>query len=202
MLIVSLCMLSYISLDKIFPVQILVRDINEAMLDVGCKRAQKFGFQQGDCIYIYIYIYYIDLQMSIGNAEKLDLESESQDFYTVAFGVRNITNREIALKEAHRVLKPGGKMLILEMSKVEVPVIRELYGFYAFEIVPLMGKLLAKESELPYTYLVESAKLFPSQEEFSAMLREAGFEHVVHRNLMWGVVAIHIATKANATIPI
>lgn len=130
-----------------------------------------------------------------GNAELLANEKdESYDFYTIAFGLRNVTNRAKALKQAWRVLRKGGKIFCLEMSKVQVPLFREIYDWYSFKLVPSMGDMFAKDMET-YKYLVESVKMFPNQEELRGMFIEAGFSQCSFKNMTGGIVAIHQGTK-------
>ncbi len=130
------------------------------------------------------------------NAEILPNEKdESYDFYTVAFGLRNITDRAKALRQAWRVLRKGGKIFCLEMSKVQVPLFREIYDWYSFSLIPSMGDLFAKDMAT-YKYLVESIKMFPNQEQLRTMFTQAGFTDCRFKNLTGGIVAIHQGTKA------
>ena len=125
-------------------------DINPDMLDVGKKRAVEKGI-------------FHDLQFMVLNAEDLSvLESDSLDLYTIAFGIRNVTDRPKALKEAHRVLRKGGRFMCLEFSEVVVPGFKQFYEQYSFNVIPEMGKLIANDRD-SYQYLVESIRMFPKQ---------------------------------------
>lgn len=156
-------------------------DISPEMLTVGQRRVADAGLTQRiDCIE--------------GNAEALPFADKSFDAYTIAFGIRNVTHIDTALAEAMRVLKIGGRLLVLEFSHVEVPMLDRLYDFHSFEVIPRLGKLAAGDAEA-YRYLVESIRRFPTQEAFAAMIRDAGFERVTYRNLTGGVAAIHSAWK-------
>ncbi len=129
-----------------------------------------------------------------GNAESLSFANSSFDAYTIAFGIRNVTHIDAALKEAYRVLKPGGRFLCLEFSHVQVPVLDQLYDFHSFEVIPRLGQLAAGDRDA-YQYLVESIRKFPSQEAFAQMVRTAGFERVTYRNLTGGIAAMHSGWK-------
>ena len=125
-----------------------------------------------------------------GNAQALPFPDKSFDAYTIAFGIRNVTHIDMALKEAYRVLKPGGRFLCLEFSEVQIPIMDKLYDAWSFNAIPRLGELTAGDRE-SYQYLVESIRKFPKQEAFAAMTREAGFERVTYRNLTGGIAAIH-----------
>ena len=129
-----------------------------------------------------------------GNAEALPFEASTFDAYTIAFGIRNVTHIDQALREAFRVLKPGGRFMCLEFSSVEVPILDKLYDFHSFEVIPRLGALTAGSAQ-PYEYLVESIRKFPNQETFAGMVRAAGFERVSYRNLTGGVAAMHSGWK-------
>ncbi len=129
-----------------------------------------------------------------GNAESLSFANSSFDAYTIAFGIRNVTHIDAALKEAYRVLKPGGRFLCLEFSHVQVPVLDQLYDFHSFEVIPRLGQLATGDRDA-YQYLVESIRKFPSQEAFAQMVRTAGFERVTYRNLTGGIAAMHSGWK-------
>lgn len=122
------------------------------------------------------------------------MADESVDLYTISFGIRNVTNIPKALKEAHRVLKKGGRFMCLEFSKVQNPLFREFYKFYSFNVIPQMGKIVANDYD-SYKYLVESIEMFHSQEEFKRLIIEAGFKNVQYTNLTNGIVAIHSGFK-------
>ncbi|WP_341793643.1 MULTISPECIES: bifunctional demethylmenaquinone methyltransferase/2-methoxy-6-polyprenyl-1,4-benzoquinol methylase UbiE [unclassified Rickettsia] len=156
-------------------------DINQEMLDKAKKRAINLNFLQ-------------NLDYVLANAENLPFPDNSFDYYTIAFGIRNIPNIDKALKEAHRVLKPMGKFLCLEFSKLEEGYFKNFYEFYSFNIIPKIGQIITNNQEA-YQYLVESIKLFPSQDDFKIMIQNAGFEEVRYKNLTNGVVAIHSAYK-------
>lgn len=156
-------------------------DISPEMLAVGRRRveAAKLG-QRIDCVE--------------GNAEGLPFPDGTFDAYTIAFGIRNVTHIEQALREAYRVLKPGGRFLCLEFSTVEVPMLDRLYDFHSFEVIPRLGALTAGAAQ-PYEYLVESIRNFPNQATFATMIGGAGFERVSYRNLTGGVAAMHSGWK-------
>ena len=129
-----------------------------------------------------------------GNAEALPFASQTFNAYTIAFGIRNVTHIDRALAEAYRVLKPGGRLLVLEFSKVDVPILDRLYDFHSFQVIPRLGALTAGAAQ-PYEYLVESIRKFPDQETFAGMISTAGFERVSYRNLTGGVAAMHSGWK-------
>ncbi len=129
------------------------------------------------------------------NAEDLkDLKSDDYDLYTIAFGIRNVTNRQKALSEAYRVLRKGGRFMCLEFSEVEVPIFKQFYDFYSFNVIPQLGHFIANDKD-SYQYLVESIRKFPKQTEFAHLIEEAGFKVVTYTNLTGGVVAIHSGFK-------
>ena len=161
--------------------EVTVCDINPEMLEQGKKNAINRGITQG-------------ISWQCGNAESLPFEDNSFDYYTIAFGIRNVTHIDKALEEAHRVLKPGGRFLCLEFSKVTNPVLAKCYDLYSFHAIPHMGKILAGDSE-SYQYLVESIRRFPDQETFKQMIETAGFRNVKYRNLTFGTVALHSGWK-------
>jgi demethylmenaquinone methyltransferase/2-methoxy-6-polyprenyl-1,4-benzoquinol methylase len=125
-----------------------------------------------------------------GNAEALPIADRRFDFYTIAFGIRNVTHIEAALHEAFRVLKRGGRFLCLEFSDVQTPMLDRLYEGYSFQVIPRLGEIVAKDGEA-YRYLVESIRRFPDQQRFADMIRAAGFERVSYRNLSGGIAALH-----------
>jgi len=161
---------------------VVVCDINPSMLGVGQDRARDRG--------------YLDSQIKWqeGDAQALPFDDNSFDCYTIAFGIRNVVKIDAALKEARRVLKPGGRFLCLEFSKVTVPGLDVLYNTYSFQIIPPLGHVIAGDWN-SYQYLVESIQQFPDQETFSSMIREAGFGFVKHENLTGGIAAVHSAFK-------
>ncbi len=130
-----------------------------------------------------------------GNAEALPFRASAFQFYTIAFGIRNVPNIQSALCEALRVLKPGGRFLCLEFSQVQVPVLAELYRQYSDTVVPALGRVVAGDAE-PYRYLVESITKFPNQRRLAGMMEEAGFARVQFRNLSGGIAAMHSGIKA------
>lgn len=160
---------------------ITVADINPAMLDVGAERAAKRGIADS-------------LQFLAADAERLAVESASIDAYTVAFGLRNVTDLDAALKEAYRVLKPGGRFLCLEFSKPALPLLGPIYDRYSFAVLPKLGKIVAKDGE-SYRYLAESIRRFPVQGAFAEQIRQAGFDQVKVRNLSGGIAALHSAWR-------
>lgn len=157
---------------------VVVCDINTAMLKEGERKAASQGIDA------------TSIEWVEGNAENLPFEDRAFDSYTIAFGIRNVTDRPAALREARRVLRPGGRFLCLEFSKVIVPGLQQLYDVYSFRVIPEIGRVVAGDAE-SYRYLVESIRMFPGQEEFASMVREAGFRAVMYENLTAGVVAIH-----------
>lgn len=153
-------------------------DINAAMLKVGRDRL----FDQG-----------VITPACLCDAEALPFAENYFDFVCVAFGLRNMTNKNAALTEMYRVLKPGGVLMVLEFSKVHKPL-EKLYDLYSFKLLPFMGKIIAKDAE-SYQYLAESIRMHPSQEELKQMLLDVGFGKVNYHNLTFGVTALHKAYK-------
>jgi demethylmenaquinone methyltransferase / 2-methoxy-6-polyprenyl-1,4-benzoquinol methylase len=153
-------------------------DINEAMLRVGRDRLTNKG---------------LATPSALCDAEKLPFASESFDLVTVAFGLRNMTHKDVALAEMTRVLKPGGRLLVLEFSKVH-PSLQKPYDTYSFTLLPLMGKYVAKD-EASYRYLAESIRMHPDQETLKTMMETAGLARVEYFNLTAGVVALHKGVK-------
>lgn len=129
-----------------------------------------------------------------GDAEQLPIADASQDAYTIAFGIRNCTHLDRVLKEAHRVLKPGGRFLCLEFSKLTVPGLDTIYDVYSFSVLPRLGEVVAGDGAA-YRYLAESVRRFPSQRAFAAAIAEAGFGQVKFRNLSGGIAAMHSGWK-------
>jgi demethylmenaquinone methyltransferase/2-methoxy-6-polyprenyl-1,4-benzoquinol methylase len=160
--------------------EIVVLDINGDMLEVGRDRASKRGLSQLDFVQ--------------ANAESLPFPDAHFDAYTIAFGIRNVPRIDLALAEAFRVLKPGGRFLCLEFSQVAVPGLDKIYEAYSFNVIPTIGKLVAGDGE-PYRYLVESIRRFPRADDFEGMIRKAGFRRTGFERLTGGVVAIHSGWK-------
>ncbi len=155
---------------------VMVSDINPDMLKVGMERAEKRGLER--------------LIWQVENAEKLSFADNSFDAYTIAFGIRNVTNIPAALREAHRVLKRGGRFYCLEFSTSEWPGFGEIYDRYSEHLIPRIGKAVANDEE-SYRYLVESIRRFPRMEEFRRMIGEAGFKSTNVEPILGGLVAIH-----------
>jgi demethylmenaquinone methyltransferase/2-methoxy-6-polyprenyl-1,4-benzoquinol methylase len=153
-------------------------DINEAMLRQGRDRLLDEG---------------LVLPTSLADAEKLPFKSESFDLVSVAFGLRNMTHKDLALAEMCRVLKPGGRLLVLEFSRIAEPL-RKPYDWYSFNILPRLGSLFAGDAE-SYRYLAESIRMHPDQATLKAMMKTAGFGHVDVHNLSAGIVALHAGIK-------
>lgn len=158
-----------------------VLDINGSMLDVGRERAAKRGLAE-------------KVDFVEANAEALPFPDESFDAYTIAFGIRNVPHIDVALGEAFRVLKTGGRFLCLEFSEVEAPILDKFYETWSFRAIPRIGRLVTGDGE-PYSYLVESIRKFPNQADFAAMIGRAGFERVAFRNFTGGVAALHSGWK-------
>ena len=130
----------------------------------------------------------------VANAESLPFADKTFDAYTIAFGIRNVTHIERALSEAYRVLKPGGRFLCLEFSKVDNPMLERLYDLWSFNAIPAIGQAIAND-RAAYEYLVESIRRFPPQKTFAAMIETAGFKQVKWRDLSGGIVAMHSGWK-------
>lgn len=153
-----------------------VCDMTAAMLDEGRRRADVAGRHGVDWV--------------CGDAMALPFPDKSFDAYTISFGIRNVTRIDEALREARRVLKPGGRFLCLEFSPVELPVFDKIYDWYSFNVIPRMGALVTGDSE-SYQYLVESIRRFPDRRRFARMIEEAGFSRVSRLDMSGGAVAIH-----------
>lgn len=167
--------------EKNIKCEIDVVDINQEMLDVGKNRAVDLNL-------------FSDLKFTCCDGEKLCFEDEIFDFFTIAFGIRNFTNIEAGLSEAYRVLKPGGKFICLEFSKVNDYFLQKIYDAYSFKVIPKIGEVILKD-RASYQYLVESIRKFPSQDEFKKMIEKAGFKDVSYQNLSFGAAAIHVGRK-------
>lgn len=129
-----------------------------------------------------------------GDAMALPFDDNTFDVYTISFGIRNVTRPQEALNEAFRVLKPGGRLMVLEFSQLPNDGLQKLYDLYSFNVIPRMGKLIANDYD-SYQYLVESIRKFPDQETFLSMVRTAGFENAKYRNLSMGIAALHSGWK-------
>jgi demethylmenaquinone methyltransferase/2-methoxy-6-polyprenyl-1,4-benzoquinol methylase len=127
------------------------------------------------------------------DAEKLPFPDNHFNLVSVAFGLRNMTHKDVALAEMNRVLRPGGKLLVLEFSKVAAPL-EKVYDWYSFKVLPQLGRLVAGD-DASYRYLAESIRMHPAQEELKALMQQAGFGHVDYHNLTGGVVALHVGIK-------
>ena len=155
--------------------------MTESMLVEGQKRAEAENMADR-------------LTWVVGDAMALPFPNESFDVYTISFGIRNVTRIPDALAEAYRVLKPGGRLMVLEFSQLPDPGLQWLYDRYSFNVIPVMGKVVANDRD-SYQYLVESIRKFPDQETFAGMIRAAGFSLVKYRNLTMGVAALHSGWK-------
>lgn len=161
--------------------KVILADINSSMLNVGRDKLRDKGLVQN--------IEYVQ-----ANAQYLPFEDNTFDIITIAFGLRNVTDKDMALRSMYRVLKPGGRLLVLEFSKPEHDIINKIYDFYSFNILPKMGELVAKDGD-SYQYLAESIRMHPDQETLKSMMDEAGFEQTSYKNLTDGVVALHKGYK-------
>jgi demethylmenaquinone methyltransferase / 2-methoxy-6-polyprenyl-1,4-benzoquinol methylase len=158
-----------------------VLDLTESMLVEGRKRAEAGQMAQS-------------LDWVVGDAMALPFEAGTFDVYTISFGIRNVTRIQDALNEAFRVLRPGGRIMVLEFSQIPNELMQKAYDLYSFNVIPKMGKLIA-DDEASYQYLVESIRKFPDQDTFAGMIRSAGFENVAYRNLSMGIAALHSGWK-------
>lgn len=161
--------------------QVILADINSSMLNVGRDKLRDKGLVQN--------IEYVQ-----ANAEELPFNDNTFDVITIAFGLRNVTDKDKALRSMYRVLKPGGRLLVLEFSKPEHELVNKAYDFYSFNILPKMGELVAKDGE-SYQYLAESIRMHPDQDTLKTMMENAGFEQTNYKNLTGGVVALHKGFK-------
>ena len=158
--------------------QVILTDINNAMLRTGRDRLLDAG---------------ITTPVAQCNAEHLPFPDNYFDCVSIAFGLRNATHKDVALREMHRVLKPGGRLIVLEFSKVAKPL-EKIYDAYSFKLLPRIGQLIANDAD-SYRYLAESIRMHPGQEELKSMMEEAGLERVEYFNLTGGVVAVHRGYK-------
>ncbi|CAM4058419.1 bifunctional demethylmenaquinone methyltransferase/2-methoxy-6-polyprenyl-1,4-benzoquinol methylase UbiE [Pseudoalteromonas byunsanensis] len=161
--------------------RVILGDINDSMLKVGRDKLRDLGLVSN--------IEYVQM-----NAEALPFPDNSIDVITIAFGLRNVTDKNAALKSMYRILKPGGRLLILEFSKTDSEALSKIYDFYSFNLLPTMGKLVANDSE-SYRYLAESIRMHPDQETLKGMMEDAGFEQTSYQNMTGGIVALHRGFK-------
>ena len=160
---------------------VVLADINESMLRVGRDRLTDRGVSG-------------NLVVSQADAQYLPFPDNTFDCITIAFGLRNVTDKDAALRSMLRVLKPGGKVMVLEFSKTDNPLLTKAYDFYSFNILPQMGKLIANDAE-SYRYLAESIRMHPDQETLKEMMAGAGFVNCRYQNMTGGVVALHTGIK-------
>ncbi len=158
-----------------------VLDLTEPMLIEGQKRAEAANMAG-------------QLDWVVGDAMALPFEANRFDVYTISFGIRNVTRVEDALSEAFRVLRPGGRLMVLEFSQIPNDLMQKVYDLYSFNIIPQMGKVVTGDRD-SYQYLVESIRRFPDQDRFAEMIRAAGFDLVKYRNLSMGIAALHSGWK-------
>ena len=161
--------------------QATVCDMTASMLEEGRKRAEAAQLSER-------------LEWVVGDAMALPFSDNSFDVYTISFGIRNVVRIPDALSEAYRVLRPGGRLMVLEFSQLPNAAMQKAYDLYSFNVIPVMGKLIANDRE-SYQYLVESIRKFPDQEAFAALIRSAGFGQVKYRNLTMGIAALHSGWK-------
>tara|TARA_B100001093_G_C26823513_1_gene1012976 strand:- start:1702 stop:2478 length:777 start_codon:yes stop_codon:yes gene_type:complete len=161
--------------------KVTVLDLTAEMLEAGKNRAvtERMDGQ---------------LQWVVGDAMALPFEDNFFDVYTISFGIRNVTRPQEALNEAFRVLRPGGRLMVLEFSQIPNDMLQWIYDLYSFNVIPLMGKIIA-DDQASYQYLVESIRKFPDQDSFLYMLHKAGFENAKYRNLSMGVACLHSGWK-------
>ncbi len=161
--------------------KVVLADINESMLNVGRDKLRDLGLIN-------------NIEFVQANAEALPFANNSFDIISIGFGLRNVTDKAAALKSMFRVLKPGGRLLVLEFSKPEQPWLSKVYDVYSFKLLPIMGQLIANDKE-SYQYLAESIRMHPDQETLKAMMADAGFAEVSYHNLTGGIVALHRGFK-------
>ncbi|MDR9498172.1 MAG: bifunctional demethylmenaquinone methyltransferase/2-methoxy-6-polyprenyl-1,4-benzoquinol methylase UbiE [Hydrogenovibrio sp.] len=161
--------------------QVVLADINENMVRVGRERLTDAGVVG-------------NVDYTLANAEALTFPDNTFDLVTMSFGLRNVTNKDQALAEMARVLKPGGMAMILEFSKVSQPLMAKAYDFYSFSLLPKMGKWIAKDED-SYRYLAESIRMHPDQETLKQMMLDAGFDQADYLNMSQGIVALHRGWK-------
>ncbi|MEM8563153.1 MAG: bifunctional demethylmenaquinone methyltransferase/2-methoxy-6-polyprenyl-1,4-benzoquinol methylase UbiE [Pseudomonadota bacterium] len=162
--------------------RVVLADINESMLKVGRDKLLDTGAQG-------------NLEFVQADAQYLPFPDKSFDCITIAFGLRNVTDKDLALRSMLRVLKPGGRLLVLEFSKPENTLLSKAYDTYSFRVLPLMGRLVANDSD-SYQYLAESIRMHPDQETLKDMMEDAGFSSCEYHNMTGGIVALHKGIKA------
>lgn len=161
--------------------EVVLADINASMLRVGRDKLLDKGIAAN--------VHFVQ-----ADAEKLPFPSDHFDVVTIAFGLRNVTHKEEALRSMLRVLKPGGRLLVLEFSKPTNPLLSKAYDTYSFNVLPLMGRLITQDAD-SYRYLAESIRMHPDQDTLKAMMADAGFERVTYHNMTGGIVALHRGVK-------
>ncbi|OZB43357.1 MAG: bifunctional demethylmenaquinone methyltransferase/2-methoxy-6-polyprenyl-1,4-benzoquinol methylase [Alishewanella sp. 34-51-39] len=161
--------------------KVVLADINESMLNVGRDKLRDLGLVT-------------NIEFVQANAEALPFADNSFDIVSIGFGLRNVTDKDAALRSIFRVLKPGGRLLVLEFSKPQSEVLSKAYDLYSFRILPFMGQLIANDKE-SYQYLAESIRMHPDQETLKQMMQDAGFAEVSYHNLTGGIVALHRGYK-------
>ncbi|CAG9294908.1 bifunctional demethylmenaquinone methyltransferase/2-methoxy-6-polyprenyl-1,4-benzoquinol methylase UbiE [Celerinatantimonas diazotrophica] len=161
--------------------QVVLADINDSMLKVGRAKLRNRGIAD-------------NVRFVQANAEELPFPDNTFDLITISFGLRNVTDKDKALASMFRVLKPGGRLLILEFSKPQYKLLSKVYDQYSFRVLPFMGKLIAHDSD-SYRYLAESIRMHPGQEKLKSMMEQVGFENVEYFNLTGGIVALHRGYK-------
>ena len=161
--------------------EVIISDINPDMLEQGRRRLIDKGIAG-------------NIKFVEANAEELPFEENTFDCVTIAFGLRNVTDKDKALRSMYHVLKPGGRLLVLEFSKPVLPGLDQVYDFYSFKLLPLMGKVIANDAE-SYQYLAESIRMHPDQATLKAMMEQAGFERCTYHNMSGGIVALHKGFK-------
>ncbi|EGM68580.1 MULTISPECIES: bifunctional demethylmenaquinone methyltransferase/2-methoxy-6-polyprenyl-1,4-benzoquinol methylase UbiE [unclassified Shewanella] len=161
--------------------EVVLADINDSMLKVGRTKLRDRGIVNN--------VSYVQ-----ANAEALPFPDNHFDIITIAFGLRNVTDKDAALRSMNRVLKPGGKLLVLEFSKPQHEIMRKVYDLYSFKVLPKMGELITKDAD-SYEYLAESIRMHPDQDTLKQMMVDAGFEQVDYTNMTDGIVALHRGYK-------
>ncbi len=161
--------------------RVILADINASMLAIGRDRLIDAGRLD-------------NLDFVLADAQYLPFADDSFDCVTIAFGLRNVTDKDLALRSMFRVLKPGGRLLVLEFSKPGNPLLGKIYDEYSFQVLPRLGKLITNDAD-SYRYLAESIRMHPDQDTLKNMLSEAGFQHVGYHNLTGGIVALHRGVK-------